>query len=86
MPTSSATSKTDATTISKSSKSKRRCGFSDCKKRLGLTQFDCRCEGTFCTRHRNPSEHNCTYNHQKRGRELLSAVNNRVVADKVQRI
>ncbi|ESO10340.1 hypothetical protein HELRODRAFT_194947 [Helobdella robusta] len=34
-----------------------------CKKRVGLTGFDCRCGGLFCGLHRYSDTHGCTFNY-----------------------
>jgi len=32
-----------------------------CNKKNGLILFDCKCHGKFCTIHRYPEEHDCSY-------------------------
>lgn len=32
-----------------------------CNKKLGLTPFKCKCERDFCSIHRAPEDHSCTY-------------------------
>ena len=41
---------------------KRKCKI--CKERLPLTAFPCRCGELFCTTHRPPEEHSCTYDYR----------------------
>jgi hypothetical protein len=48
---------------------KTKCWF--CGKKCGLTGFHCRCGYTFCAKHRYAEEHNCDFDHQGLGRELL---------------
>ncbi|XP_062075989.1 uncharacterized protein LOC133780130 [Humulus lupulus] len=38
---------------------KNRC--KDCNKKIGLIGFSCRCGNVYCSRHRLPEEHACTY-------------------------
>jgi predicted nucleic acid binding AN1-type Zn finger protein len=43
-----------------------RCAYIDaetgqCKKKTGLTANKCRCDKTFCPKHRLPEKHNCSY-------------------------
>jgi predicted nucleic acid binding AN1-type Zn finger protein len=43
-----------------------RCDYIDaetgqCKKKTGLTANKCRCDKTFCPKHRLPENHNCSY-------------------------
>ncbi|XP_058104681.1 zinc finger A20 and AN1 domain-containing stress-associated protein 1-like [Magnolia sinica] len=63
---------------------KSRC--SNCKKRVGLTGFKCRCGSTFCGAHRYPEEHGCSFDFKAAGRDAIARSNPLVKADKVQRI
>jgi predicted nucleic acid binding AN1-type Zn finger protein len=46
-----------------SDKSKKsRCEHSDCRAKLGLLGFDCKCTGKYCAKHRYPDQHDCAYN------------------------
>ncbi len=49
---------------------KNRCGV--CQKKLGLLPFACRCEGEFCSSHRLPEEHACTFDYHAAGKAQLS--------------
>ncbi len=57
-----------------------------CKKKLGLTPFTCRCKGNFCAIHRYETEHNCNFDHKTFGRQQLEKENQKVVADKIEKI
>ena len=48
-----------------------RCNFENCKKKLDLVPFECKCKLKFCKKHRLPEAHKCTYDFKKNGRELL---------------
>jgi len=37
------------------------CAFVDCKKKLKLTDFACKCKQRFCSQHRFYDNHNCVY-------------------------
>ena len=41
---------------------KNRCAFPDCRKKLKLSDYPCKCELIFCTLHRLPEKHQCTWN------------------------
>merc|ERR1719277_1970750 len=43
-----------------------------CRKKIGLTGFQCQCGYFFCSKHRYAEEHACTFDHQGRGREILA--------------
>ena len=45
-------------------KSKKKCSYDSCNKKLSLTVFPCRCKHRFCNIHRLPEAHACTYNYK----------------------
>ena len=65
-------------------KKKKRC--IQCNKKLGLFEYTCRCGGIFCVKHQLPEEHNCTFDYQKLGKEILDKKNPLIVGDKVIKI
>lgn len=52
-----------------------------CSKKIGLTGFDCRCGYKFCSKHRYAEEHNCDFDHQGLGREILAKNNPNVAVN-----
>ncbi|XP_034025707.1 AN1-type zinc finger protein 5a [Thalassophryne amazonica] len=67
------------------SKSKKNRCFM-CRKRVGLTGFDCRCGNLFCGIHRYSDKHNCPYDYKAEAAAKIRKENPVVVADKIQRI
>ncbi|XP_055009788.1 AN1-type zinc finger protein 5-like isoform X2 [Boleophthalmus pectinirostris] len=63
---------------------KNRCFM--CRKKLGLTGFDCRCGQQFCGLHRYSDKHHCPYDYRTEAAEKIRKENPVVVADKIQRI
>ncbi|XP_067378459.1 AN1-type zinc finger protein 5a isoform X1 [Channa argus] len=63
---------------------KNRCFM--CRKRVGLTGFDCRCGNLFCGIHRYSDKHNCSYDYKSEAAAKIRKENPVVVADKIQRI
>ncbi|XP_026177785.1 AN1-type zinc finger protein 5a isoform X2 [Mastacembelus armatus] len=63
---------------------KNRCFM--CRKRVGLTGFDCRCGNLFCGIHRYSDKHNCPYDYKTEAAAKIRKENPVVVADKIQRI
>jgi len=55
-----------------------------CNKRVGLLGFECRCKLTFCSSHRFPDQHACTFDFQQMQREKLTLQNQKVEASKIQ--
>jgi predicted nucleic acid binding AN1-type Zn finger protein len=60
-----------------------RCG--GCRKKLALTDFECRCKTRFCALHRAPEEHACTFDFKSHGLAHLEKQLTKAVADKVER-
>jgi len=67
-------------------KEQRRCGASGCKKKLALTDFPCKCSTKFCSAHRLPEEHSCTFDFKAAGKALLGSQLVSAVKDKIDRV
>ncbi|KAL4157021.1 hypothetical protein PRNP1_006047 [Phytophthora ramorum] len=65
-------------------KNRRRCW--ECKMKVGLTAVKCRCDYTFCNKHRYAEEHKCVFNFKTAGKRKLEEENPVVVPCKVARI
>lgn len=65
-------------------KNRRRCW--ECKAKVGLTAVVCRCDYTFCNKHRYAEEHKCSFNFKTAGKRKLEEENPRIVPSKVARI
>ncbi|XP_064032297.1 AN1-type zinc finger protein 5-like isoform X2 [Pogoniulus pusillus] len=63
---------------------KNRCFM--CRKKVGLTGFDCRCGNLFCGLHRYSDKHNCPYDYKTEAAAKIRKENPVVVAEKIQRI
>ncbi|KAM9735588.1 AN1-type zinc finger protein 5-like [Menidia menidia] len=57
-----------------------------CRKKVGLTGFDCRCGNLFCGIHRYSDKHSCPYDYRSEAAAKIRKENPMVVADKIQRI
>uniref|UniRef100_T2MA76 AN1-type zinc finger and ubiquitin domain-containing protein 1 n=1 Tax=Hydra vulgaris TaxID=6087 RepID=T2MA76_HYDVU len=58
-----------------------------CSKKLGLaTTYECRCSQKFCSVHRYPETHTCSFDYKLDGRKLLEKNNPIVVAPKLPKI
>ena len=67
-------------------KKKKRCFYNGCKKKITLVDFPCKCEHIFCSLHRLPENHECTFDHRQSALNNLSKKLVKVVADKVTKI
>lgn len=57
-----------------------------CNKKIKLINFKCKCEQLFCSTCRFPEIHNCTFDFQSKGKELLENKLEVIVKDKIIRI
>jgi len=65
-------------------KKKNRCLV--CKKKVGLTGFNCRCGGLFCSIHRYSDKHECNFDFKAMGKKEISEANPVIVAQKINKI
>ncbi|RWS31698.1 AN1-type zinc finger protein 6-like protein [Leptotrombidium deliense] len=65
-------------------KKKNRC--TQCKVKVGVIGFPCRCGGLFCSTHRYANEHNCSFDYKEHGAEEIRKNNPQVVGEKIQKI
>lgn len=57
-----------------------------CRKRVGLTGFKCRCGDMFCSNHRYPETHECSFDFKSAGEEAIARANPIVKAEKIEKI
>lgn len=41
------------------------CSFINCTKKIKLTDFACKCEKYYCKYHKDPLNHNCSYDYKE---------------------
>lgn len=63
---------------------KNRC--MECRKKVGLTGFQCHCGKLFCSLHRYSDTHDCTFDFKEKGQEEIRKNNPVVRAEKIQKI
>ena len=39
----------------------KRCSHKECNTKINLLYFTCKCENSFCLKHKDPESHNCEY-------------------------
>lgn len=59
---------------------------SACRKRVGLTGFNCRCANLFCAVHRYSDKHGCPYDYRTVAQDALTKANPVVKPDKLDKI
>lgn len=57
-----------------------------CRKRVGLTGFNCKCGNLFCAVHRYSDKHDCPFDYKNAGRDAIAKANPVVVAKKLNKI
>ncbi|XP_048432588.1 zinc finger A20 and AN1 domain-containing stress-associated protein 8-like [Pyrus x bretschneideri] len=57
-----------------------------CRKRVGLTGFNCKCGNTFCASHRYSDKHDCPFDYRTAGQDAIAKANPIVKADKLDKI
>ncbi|XP_072968351.1 zinc finger A20 and AN1 domain-containing stress-associated protein 8-like [Typha angustifolia] len=57
-----------------------------CRKRVGLTGFNCRCGNLFCATHRYSDKHHCPFDYQTAARDAIAKANPVVKAGKLDKI
>ncbi|XP_053451744.1 AN1-type zinc finger protein 6 isoform X1 [Nycticebus coucang] len=70
--------------LEKPKQKKNRCFM--CRKKVGLTGFECRCGNVYCGVHRYSDVHNCSYNYKADAAEKIRKENPVVVGEKIQKI
>ena len=59
---------------------------STCRKRVGLTGFNCRCGNIFCAVHRYSDKHDCPFDYRTAARDAIAKANPVVKAEKLDKI
>jgi len=77
-------SSTSNSSGSESKKKSNRCQM--CRKKVGLTGFECRCGGLYCSLHRYSDKHDCTFDYRQLGAEEIRKNNPVVVGEKIHKI
>lgn len=70
--------------VEKAKEGPNRC--STCRRRVGLTGFNCRCGNLFCSAHRYSDKHECPYDYRKAGQDAIAKANPVVKAEKLDKI
>lgn len=78
------TSSTNSSSSKPKKPKKAKCGV--CKKKLGLTGFECRCGKQFCAIHRYTDKHDCSFDWETLGKDQLRKANPVVQNAKIQKL
>ena len=62
----------------------KRCEKEDCKCKLTLTSFPCKCQKYFCQKHQHSEEHQCSYDYRaEQKKELNKYMSSPVISAKI---
>ena len=66
-------------------KKQPRCPVEGCNKKLGLVDFKCKCQNTYCAKHRVPDTHACSYDfRQEQTNRLMKHMSTAIVGNKIE--
>ncbi|OEL18634.1 Zinc finger A20 and AN1 domain-containing stress-associated protein 8 [Dichanthelium oligosanthes] len=74
----------EAALIPKAKEGPNRCAT--CRKRVGLTGFNCRCGNMYCAVHRYSDKHDCQFDYRTAARDAIAKANPVVKAEKLDKI
>ncbi|XP_027708932.1 AN1-type zinc finger protein 5-like isoform X2 [Vombatus ursinus] len=57
-----------------------------CRKKVGLTGFECRCGNLFCAMHRYSEKHSCPFDYKAEAAEKIRKENPIIVAEKIRKL
>jgi len=63
-----------------------RCECTGCRVKLNLADITCKCGARYCSKHRYPEDHKCTFDYKGTGKALLTAAMPKVEAAKMERL
>jgi len=64
----------------------KRCQLDGCKIKLKLSDYKCKCDMIYCTSHRYPEIHKCTYDFKLEGIRNLEKNLIQVIGQKIEKI
>jgi hypothetical protein len=62
-----------------------KCSHDACKKKISLVDFACKCTKIYCSAHRAPETHSCTFDYkQEQKKNLLQYMSTAVISKKIE--
>ena len=62
-----------------------KCDFESCNRKVRLCDLECKCKNTYCSVHRLPEAHNCSFDYKKI--DICKKVNDmKCLGEKLQKI
>jgi predicted nucleic acid binding AN1-type Zn finger protein len=57
-----------------------------CRTKVGMFGIACKCGNVYCSEHRMPESHECSYDFKGNGRKTLEQQNPKITAQKIEKI
>ena len=67
-------------------KDKSLCQYGDCKKRIKITDYPCKCRNMYCKIHKLSENHDCKYDYREIGLKDKKIEQMKCVSNKIQKI
>jgi hypothetical protein len=64
----------------------KRCQHGECKTKLMLSDFPCKCKGFYCSQHRFSESHMCSFDYRGTGKDILTKQMPTVAGSKLDRV
>ena len=62
-----------------------KCSHKDCKKKISLVDFPCKCCAVYCSAHRAPETHACSFDYKgEQKKNLLQYMSTAVISKKIE--
>lgn len=62
------------------------CQYSDCTKRIKITDFACKCKKIYCKIHKFPENHDCKYDYREIGLKMKKIEDMKCDSNKIQKL
>ena len=64
-----------------------KCNYKDCNKKLKISSLKCRCGNFYCTQHRLPEMHECTFEDSEQDKKRQKTIDNMLcISKKINKI
>jgi hypothetical protein len=67
-------------------KNKNICNYNNCKRKIKITDIECKCKNIFCKFHKFPEDHNCDYNYNSEEIKKKCIESLKCTSNKIQKI
>ena len=62
------------------------CAFNGCVRKIKITDFACKCEKYYCKFHKDPLNHDCSYDYKENNKKQKLIENMECKSEKIQKI